>query len=76
MPSSVGPSVSLSGDFRIGGWGILGDLGGMVDLPNTMVNLSDTLVDLSDTLVDLPTTTVHLHHCFGSDSLMEAELDW
>ena len=49
---SVGRSVG-GGDLRIEGWGILGDLEGMVDL-------HDTMVDLSDTLVDLPATT---HPC-------------
>ena len=29
--------------------GIFGDLGGMVDLPDTMVDLSDILVDLATT---------------------------
>ena len=59
-PSSVGPSVGRSGDLRIGGWGIFGDLGGMVDLPDIMVDLPDTMVDLPDTMVDLPGTMVDL----------------
>ena len=35
----VGWSVGRSEDLRIGGWGILGDLRGMIDLPDTMVDL-------------------------------------
>ena len=59
-PLSAGPSIGRSRDLRIGGWGILGNLGGMVDLPDTMVDLSDTLVDLPTTTVDLPDTIVDL----------------
>ena len=57
---SVGWSVGRLGDLKIGGWGIFGDLGGMVHLPDTMVDLSDTLVDLPNTQVDLPDTMVDL----------------
>ena len=47
---SVGRSVGRLEDLRIGGWGIFGDLGGMVDLPDIMVDLPDTMVDLPDTM--------------------------
>ena len=59
-PLSVGRLVGRPGDLRIGGWGIFGDLGGMVDLPDIMVDLPVTLEDLPDTMVDLPGTMVDL----------------